>query len=338
MGWTTITANTSWQELAIAQEIATAFNNRALAFRSLIGYSTPAAISPDEDMTVFDFVYAVQTGLEFMSQMVWSDPDATLEGQSAVIAPYGATADFMTAAGLTETGYWRRVAEGESAPNPWGSYTGSGWLYGNITDKDLAGPWLFKDLQTALAKMTRIFQASYPDSYLADRDEQVSQPSQSSPSGSPSYGAGAEWSGLLRVSKYITAYRDDPSEYDYLIELNHTKKIFSGQPTVMKTARIVGIPGLCRTWVGVNYYRTYTVEAVYGFYPGVTNIMGLCETDAAAFEIFELKETTWGFFDAKAWPSVPTLDEGVMSRNEETGAEVSGNRSPVYVIDYDFDP
>jgi hypothetical protein len=334
MGWTTIDGNTSWQELAIAQEIAEAFNARALAFRSITQYSTPAAISPDEDMTVFDFVYAVQDGVEFMAQILWGDPDATLAGQDAVIAPYGSTAGFMTAAGLTEEGYWRRVPEGDSAPNPWGSYTGSGWLYGKITDKDLAGPWLFKDLQTALAKMTRVVDEVLVYDYYGATDEGVNLSSPSSPAGAPSYGNGIAWTGLMRVLKVVTAYREDPARYDYLIELNHSKKSFSGQPLVLKTARIVGIPGTCRTHV--DY--AYTDEAVYGFTPGVTNIMGFVETADAAFDICELKEDTWGFFNAKAWPSVPVLEEGQTFKTAVAGAEVSGNLNPVVVIDYAFDP
>lgn len=336
MGWTTIDGNTSWQELAIAQEIATAFNARALAFRSIMGYSTPAAISPDDDMTVFDFVYAVQYGVEFMAQELWCDPDATLAGQDAVIAPYGSTAAFMTAAGLTQEGYWRRVPEGDSAPNPWGSYTGSGWLYGKITDKDLAGPWLFKDLQTALAKMTRVVTyAGWVNGFWCQAfGSGQSEPPY--PAGVPPYnyyGTGF----LLSAYKDTVVYSEDPSSYGYNIELSYVPRSFSNQPTVAKAVSVIGIP-YCRTSTedGNTGYAEVTDQPVYGFTPGITQLFDYFETDAAAFEIAALKQDTWAFLDVVPWPE-PVIPEGWNSNWGRNEAHVSVD-TPMAVIDYAFDP
>lgn len=149
MSWSTIDADTSWQSLTIAQEIATAYNKRADA-------CGVAHITADSAVTVFDFILAAQTGIETMAVSFGSPSDA-LTGRTTLPANWGTVAAMMTAAGLTATGYWRRIAEGGSCPVPWTNYTASGWSYGKITDKDLAGPWLFKDLQVALTVLTRIY-------------------------------------------------------------------------------------------------------------------------------------------------------------------------------------
>lgn len=151
MAFTLIDGDTSWQDLAIAQEIATSYNLR----RSLCGLSTISA--PTEDVEVFDFVLSVQTGIEDMLGSIWIDPStslASLLGQADYPTPL-TEAQTMTAAGLTESGYWRRIADGGTQPASWTDYNASGWSYGSIQNKDLAGPWLFQDIQSALAILTR---------------------------------------------------------------------------------------------------------------------------------------------------------------------------------------
>ncbi len=151
MAFTLIDSNTSWQDLAVAQEIATSYNYRRL----LCGLSTISA--PKVDTEVYDFVLAVQTGIEYMIGAVWLSPSTSLSsllGQSGFPVPL-TEAQAMTAAGLTESGYWRRIADGGTQPAIWTNYSAVGWYYGKIQDKDLAGPWLFKDIQVALSILTR---------------------------------------------------------------------------------------------------------------------------------------------------------------------------------------
>jgi hypothetical protein len=151
MAFTLIDSDTSWQSLAIAQEIATSYNFR----RSLCGLSTIAA--PDENTEVFDFVLAVQTGIEEMANDIWLNNSASLSayvGQSALPTAMSLP-QAMTLAGLTESGYWRRIADGGTQPADWTDYGATGWSYGKMVDKDLAGPWLFKDIQLALSALTR---------------------------------------------------------------------------------------------------------------------------------------------------------------------------------------
>ena len=151
MAFTLIDIDTSWQDLAIAQEIATSYNLR----RSLCGLSTIS--EPDEDTEVFDFIQAVQAGIKDMLGSIWLSPSPTLAsllGQADYPLPL-TEEQTMTAAGLTESGYWRRIADGGTQPATWTDYSAIGWSYGTIQDKDLAGPWLFKDIQSALAILTR---------------------------------------------------------------------------------------------------------------------------------------------------------------------------------------
>lgn len=351
MVWTAITTDTSWQELAIASEIAQAYNLRAAAARSVTKLSTPLDVNPDEDMTVRAFVFAVQNGIEQMSASIWADPEEELEGQDHVIEAYGVAQYeieevsydeylLLTSAGLTEYGHWRRVLEGESAPDPWTDYNATGWEYGKIGDKDLAGPWLFKDLQTALARMTRLVTVRYPDDpdgTHAASDDGIALSTPSSPSGTPTYGAGVPGSGFMQVVKSVTAYKVDPPRYDYEIDLQHGEISFSSQPAVEKTARVIGIPSLCGTWTDYDYYD-YTDEAVYGFAPDVTNIMGEVSTSLPSFSVYNMREETWGFFGAVSWPSVPSLDGGLTSKTVTVGAEVRNNDPLCVVIDYEFDP
>jgi len=196
MGWTAITTDTSWQELAAAQEIAAAYNKRVAALseteRTAKGVEE---ISPGESMTVFDFVLAVQTGIEAMANR-FSDPELDVEDFADPIfsAPshlyvYADAQGLFDAAGLTGTGGWRRVAEGDAAPNPWTEYGAAGWVYGKIQDKDLAGPWLFKDLQAALSKLCRrigpidpIYFYMYATEFAVNYDAPPAWPTLPSPS------------------------------------------------------------------------------------------------------------------------------------------------------------
>jgi hypothetical protein len=160
MAFTVIDGDTSWQDLAVAQELAASYNLR----RAVFGLSTVSA--PTEASLVFAFVQALQNGIEEMmgydyygygeyyGWLLNTAALSTYTGQSDFPTPL-TLATGMTAAGLTASGYWRRIAEGNTQPATWTNYAAAGWAYGKITDKDLAGPWLFKDLQLALSALTR---------------------------------------------------------------------------------------------------------------------------------------------------------------------------------------
>lgn len=158
MGWTSITANTSWQDLTVAQQVVTAFNARVAtmtaAEKTATGVDTLYSGGLDGDDTVFDVVYALQDGIEKLHTL-FADPAGTLTGSTSYPANYASAQALLTAAGLDETGGWRRIAEGGTQPASWTTYDAAGWSYGKITDKDLAGPWLWIDLQKALDAMKR---------------------------------------------------------------------------------------------------------------------------------------------------------------------------------------
>ena len=160
MAFIAIDTDTSWQDLYVAEEIATSYNRRRLLF-GLSEIATPTA-----DTLVYDFVLALQTGIEemmgydyfgygtFYGWLLNTAALSSYEGQAATPTPLTQAAG-MTAAGLTASGYWRRIAEGGTQPTTWTNYAADGWSYGKIESKDLAGPWLWKDIQLALSALTR---------------------------------------------------------------------------------------------------------------------------------------------------------------------------------------
>jgi hypothetical protein len=160
MAFIAIDGDTSWQDLAIAEELAESYNLR----RQVFGLSTIA--TPTQATQVYTFVRALQEGIEEMmgydyfgygeyyGWLLNTAALSTYAGQTSFPSPMTLSSG-MTAAGLTASGYWRRIAEGGSQPATWTNYGAAGWSYGKITDKDLAGPWLWKDIQLALSVLTR---------------------------------------------------------------------------------------------------------------------------------------------------------------------------------------
>lgn len=214
MSWTSITSNTSWQDLAVAQELATAFNRRAFVCSASTIETLLSVSSIDSSVQVRSFVRALQEGIESLAAS-FANPSATLTGQSSILAAYGSLSAAMTAAGLTASGYWRRIAEGGSAPSDWSDYSAAGWSYGKISDKDLAGPWLFKDLQLALSALKRmVFSLSVSSAYSRYDTESKND---TDPSGWNSscdtLSGNVDWSGtgdygtaLILASKTLTDY------------------------------------------------------------------------------------------------------------------------------------
>lgn len=210
MAFIVIDGDTSWQDLAIAQELATSYNYR----RSVFGLSTVSA--PTEASLVFAFIQALQNGIEEMlgydyygkgeyyGWLLNTSPLSDYTGQANPAYSINPTpltlSTGMTAAGLTASGYWRRIAEGGTQPAVWTNYGAAGWSYGKITDKDLAGPWLFKDLQLALSAMTR---ASFRQTQGRRRTGYATGTS-SIPSTAISWGS---WGSLLYISDYQVVKR-----------------------------------------------------------------------------------------------------------------------------------
>jgi len=151
---TEITIDISWQNLTIAQEIATAYNLRA----DSCGHDhieTAMGISAlDGTVKVCDFILACQTGIEAMAPL-WADHTVAIEGLTAQQQNYADAAALFTACGLSETDGWRRIPEAGGIPADWSVYADAAFSYGKFQSKDMAGPWLFKDLETALSYMKR---------------------------------------------------------------------------------------------------------------------------------------------------------------------------------------
>jgi hypothetical protein len=240
--FTAITSDTSWQDLAIAREIETAYNLRADAC------GQPHLVAAGTARTVFDFVHEVQEGIERLAT-TFADPDAELEGQSSLPVRFASVDEFMTSAGLTGSGYWRRIAHDGNNPDPWVPYNDAGWAYGKITDKDLAGPWLWQDIQTALAHMTRILNFPTPPHYnlhVGYAHWGGANPSDL-PSGNISYRTGT---GGYYVDNYVRWHGVNREEAPYgnMGELTvYSYTVSVGTTSHAKNVFIVGLPDDC--WV-----------------------------------------------------------------------------------------
>lgn len=214
MAFTAIDSDTSWQDLEIATEIATSYNRRRLVF-GLSGITAPT-----QDTEVFDFITALQDGIEEMMGYDYYGYGAyygwllntaalsTYEGQTSYPSPM-TVAQAMTAAGLTSSGYWRRIADSGTQPATWTNYGAAGWSYGKIQDKDLAGPWLFKDIQLALSALTRV--------KLRHTQGRIKQGSYTGTSSIPSTALSwGSWSSTGSSSDYIVSKRKSGTTINYV--------------------------------------------------------------------------------------------------------------------------
>lgn len=354
MGWTAITSATSWQSLPVAQQLATAYNKRVAALTSseasAAGVST---ITPAMTMTVFEFIQTLQDGIRAIYPY-FSDPSASLAGNSGWPVVFPSLNDWQTACGLTESGIWRRIAEGGSAPDPWDSYPAEGWLYGDITTKDLAGPWLFKDLQTALSSLTRRLcpsdateAAEYDyDSYQAIfslYDFTTTPPSPSVPSYSSPGGSGVSCYKTVFGVHAVTSAHDDVL-YDLYLSHGYIEYTVTPVSNHAANIKLLGVPYV----LDGTYYDNTGSGAVSDdlgtdwTLDGLTNILDAQNTAAGAAVLRETQPlSSWApVRDALAWP--PTPPEGdIYYRNcdlraHDTSALAAG--FPFFVVDYLFDP
>lgn len=350
MGWTAITTDTSWQELTIAQEIATAYNKRVAALtsaeQSAAGVSS---ISPTEAMTVFDFIMTVQDGIRAMYPY-FADPSASLAGRSGWPVVFQSLNDWQVACGLTKSGIWRRIAEGGSAPDPWDSYIASGWSYGDITSKDLAGPWLFKDLETALTSLTRRLQPW--NSLIVTTEPKKATVSnydfldyKDNPT-TISYSAGAEVPFDANKMIFGKNTLSNPDNYLYDLALAHcytdyTVELGSTEPA---TVSLVGVPH--HVWV-YDYPESAPPVVPTTFNSGLTvdGTTKVIATGEASSGEVTIRDTpaleSWASIrDAFAWPSYPP-DGEVYYRGSDlqfNDDSQTGAGYPFFVIDYDFNP
>lgn len=177
MAWTLIDLDTSWQDLPIAVQIWDQYDRRQRVLAdlhvypegsSIVGHIVDPVPEPDSDVTVFDFILQMQQNIERMAMDIWIDPGldlVTIYNNTVPPALDDPThlpwteAELMEAAGLTAAGYWRRIAEEGDTPTDWEDYEDPAFVgnYGQIVSKDMAGPWLFRDMQLVLDKMTRTY-------------------------------------------------------------------------------------------------------------------------------------------------------------------------------------
>lgn len=162
MGWVNaITITTTWQHYPAAQEIAKAIDDRINIIAPLGATLTSLfarnyLIGDVTGWPVATFVKTAQASLVYLGGL-FMDPTVTLASfVGSTAAPTALNIDeIATLAGLTESGVFRRIPEGEAPPTDWEDYGDAAYHYGVYQDKDMAGPWLFKDMQLLLNKLTR---------------------------------------------------------------------------------------------------------------------------------------------------------------------------------------
>lgn len=170
MAFTTITGSTTCNQRSLALEIAVALNKRC-AVAGVSGVTVPSVGTNHKT-----FLRAAQLKVEAVAT-AFTDPAATLTGQPSLPASWTLSAA-MTAAGLTTSGYWRRIPSGGSLPATWSTYGDAAYSYGPAQDNDLIGPWLFADLMAALSKLTR--HVSSPGDTMVDfYGENINSPADS---------------------------------------------------------------------------------------------------------------------------------------------------------------
>lgn len=154
-----VTFADSAQAYELAKRIYDAYVRRCEA----VGYTPTASYEPvDASTKIFDFISNMQSAIESLADYAWWDPNEDLEVFDSVLDVDGfvklSADELLTASGLTgETSgakYWRRIPNYSGPPSDL-TYANEAFSYGPIQDKDLAGPWLFEDLQTALKFMRR---------------------------------------------------------------------------------------------------------------------------------------------------------------------------------------
>ena len=166
MAFTSITAETPWNSLALAQEV-----HQACLHRCGAAYATtktqwdgqiPLWDAPSTSTPVFAFIRLAQQFVQtYMT--AFSPPSVALTADSEITILSYSGATFAAETGLTRLNasgnpvFWRRIPEGATPPThaQWADYDWEGYSSGPIQQRDVAGPWLWADIMAALVKMTR---------------------------------------------------------------------------------------------------------------------------------------------------------------------------------------
>lgn len=215
MPWTNITSGTSWQDLAVARELAAQFNRRALVF----GWDTmPEPTTADP---VLEWVYDFWVRLS--QAEVWEhavDPSAAftgLEDDDPYPSPYASFLYVYAAAGMPDGP--RRARFG--SPADWTDWEDPAYTFGPPEDGDVAGPWLYQDLQAALDALSVYLIEPTVEAKLASLLYEVAPPDPlpDYPTGAPSYGS---WSQTINKPDVRLGFGDATS-FTWVSEINQLR-------------------------------------------------------------------------------------------------------------------
>ena len=167
MAFPSITKDTALNDLALAKVVWYACLNRLNARRAARGDDAWFPSDVDEDF--FEepskstrFKWFIENAQQFVLSVFsgFVDPELELEGSPGLSwSNHNLTySRFKELTGLTNDGLFRRISEDATPPSfqDWESYDWSGYEYGKVEPLDVAGPWLWADLFSALEKLTRV--------------------------------------------------------------------------------------------------------------------------------------------------------------------------------------
>lgn len=195
--WFPSNIDTSWQSLAIAKQLAEAYNERAkCCFLQTIESQLGITDFDNDKVSVYKFISKMQAGILAMRQY-FVNPASTILGQRTFLVPYANAAALYTAAGIPN-GFYRMPFTGGSAN-------------GVIQDGDKAGWWLFDDLQKCLTVMKRRVHSKLPlYRYIATKV--IDSPAELDPAEAISYTQSSNANARIAITNntyhqvYSTAY------------------------------------------------------------------------------------------------------------------------------------
>lgn len=310
--WFPSNIDTSWQSLAIAKQLAEAYNERAkCCFLQTIESQLGITDFDNDKVSVYKFISKMQTGILSMRQY-FVNPALPILGQRNFLTPYASNSALYVAAQIPN-GFYRMPFTGGSAN-------------GLIQDGDKAGWWLFDDLQKCLTVMKRRVHQTLP-LYRYDAVKTIDDPEELDPDEAISYTQSSSANARIAVENwpYHKVYQ---SAY-------HRGYILSGLTDQIKKVTATFLVK------GYNNAYDYSVETDFGTGYTWFNYPNGIDTAAQTNLVREIQSTSdqtidlgdFGFPQRTTWGQISAYAT-VMSHNYLVEL---GDQHVQFVLDYIWD-
>jgi len=340
MSFSPITVDTSWQDLAIAKEIAVALNKRIAAVGAPCTLEELLHITSfDTDrVSVYDFVQTCQAEIESLcTRFCNAGLDKVADG--VLISTFPNTETFMSVAGLpwhNGNHGWHRMPNGQTPVDEWPDY--SNWTTkGKIQPKDLAGPWLFKDLEIALSALTRVVTHT---SWDIDHMRKIAIGDSTGPYGDPTLipsvpafeNSTAEPMLAIWRSKNTAGTPIDQTVW-YCYSPAEIITGMTADPKTITTVYRIDNANMATLFSTFDFYNFGNPNWIEGHYVIDQVFTGVTATSKSVPVMGPI--TDWGFADQLPWSSIPAQNSGTgESGMRQAGLVIS---CMWWVIDYSFE-